>query len=1130
MKIKLTNTPFFKGRAILTNIMRTCIFLFCVTVFSFTPKNTLSQNTKIVISENVSVTVDEVFSIIGAQTDYRFIYPQEMFSNFPLMALKKGTIQVSKLLQRMTNEGGLSFKFTDNNTILIKKNSYQKEITGTITDRKGFPMSGVSVLEKGTLNGTQSDFDGNFKIKIFDKDAVLVISYMGYARQEIEVKDQVSLKIVMQEIAAELSEVVVVGYRKMRKADLTGAVSVVNMDEMKDLPAGNIIKNLQGRLPGVSITTNGGPGSPATIRIRGIGTLNNNDPLFVIDGVPTKKGMHELNPNDIETLQVLKDASSASIYGSRAANGVVIITTKKAKSDKVRVDLASTISFQHYGRHLNVLNTKQHAQVSWRAMINDGINPDHNIYLFDTQYDSNGSPVLNGVLFPEFIDPQGTMRPSDTDWFDEVSAPSFIRNVNLTFSKSSENADFLVTLGNINNDGIIEGTNVNRTNFRVNSEFRFLDNKLRIGENFQISRQSEINIPSNDIMFLTLVQQPIVPVYTVDGGWGGPAPGMSDRHNPVRLIEDNLQNKSTYIRPMGNLYVEMEPMDGLKLRSSFGIDYGLHYLRHLEKSYTSGFLSQPNNTVMNSTWYSGSWVFQNTLTYDFKINKSEINLLAGFERIKFENEQFSASKRGLAIENIDYAFLDVGTELPTSGGFGSRSSLQSFFGKINYSYDNKYLMSATVRKDGSSRFGENNRYAVFPAFSLGWRASEEVFMEKIDFISDLKLRFGWGQNGNQEISNTAIHNIYIASYATNATWAPDAGTAYDIDGNDGGELPSGFRLTQQANPDLKWETTTQTNFGIDVSFFNNKLNASVDYFIKRTDDILIRPPYLGALGEGGSRWVNGASIENQGFEAIVNYRTQLGDFKIDLSANASNYRNKVVHLPENVVNAYGGNGRDKNILGRSINSLFGYVEDGLFTSEEQVAAHADQPGKGLGRIRYKDINNDGVIDDDDRDWIGIGDPDFSYGFNTSVSWKNFDLNMFFQGVSGLDVFNDTKIYTDFTLVQGTNYGTRTLNAWSPENPNSTIPALSLSDNNWEARTSSYFMESGSYLKLRNLQVGYTFPESIIEKYHITDFRIFLQGQNLWTIKGSDYTGPDPENPGNGYPIPSIYTLGINISL
>ncbi|MEW2923078.1 TonB-dependent receptor [Muricauda sp. ANG21] len=1130
MEIKLTNRPFFWGRGLLNYIMRIYIFLFCATVFSFTPDNALSQSTKIVIDEDITVSVDEVFDIIDAQTDYRFIYPEEMFRDFPMMTLDRGTMKVSKLLKQLMELGGFSFILTDNNTILIKELGDQQRISGTVTDVGGMPLPGASVVEKGTTNGTQTDFDGNFSLEVSSADPILMVSYIGFTSKEIEVDDQAFLEIILQEATSKLEEVVVVGYGTQRKADLTGAVSVADMDEVKDLPPGNIIKNLQGRLPGVNITTNGHPGSPATIRIRGIGTLNNNDPLYVIDGVPTKKGMHELNPNDIESVQVLKDASSASIYGSRAANGVVIITTKKAKSGKVRVDLTSTLSFQQYGEHLDVLNTREHAQVAWRAMVNDGIEPNHNIYLFDTQNDSEGNPQLNGVLFPEFIDPQRTMRPADTDWFDEVSEPSFIKNLNLTFSKGTEDADFLLSLGHMDNDGVIRGTNVKRTSLRVNSEFRFLNNTLRIGENFQISRQSEVNVPADDIMFLALVQQPIVPVHTVDGGWGGPAPGMSDRHNPVRLIEDNLQNKSVYLRPMGNIYMELEPVNGLRLRSSFGLDYGLHYLRHLEKSYTSGFLSQPNNTVMNNTWYSGSWVFQNTLTYDFEFKEHKLNFLAGFEQIKFENEEFSASKRGLAIEDIDYAFLDVGTELPTAGGSGSRSSLRSFFGKINYSYDDKYLLSSTVRRDGSSRFGKNYQYGIFPAFSLGWRVSEENFMENLDFVSDFKFRFGWGQNGNQEISNTAIHNLYIADYATNATWAPDAGTAYDIDGNDGGELPSGFRLTQQANPDLKWETTTQTNFGADFSLFDHKLTASVDYFIKRTEDILIRPPYLGAVGEGGSRWVNGASVENRGIEAIVGYQFNVGEFKFDLTANASNYKNEVVFLPDEVVNAYGGNGRDKNILGRSINSLFGYVSDGLFTDEEQVLVHAEQPGKGLGRIRYADINGDDVIDDDDRDWIGIGDPDLAYGFNADVRWRNFSLNVFFQGITGLDVFNDTKIYTDFTSVQGTNYGTRTLQAWSPSNPTSTIPALSLSDNNWEARTSTYFMESGSYLKLRNLQLGYSFPETVLEKLHLTNFRVFLQGQNLWTIKDDSYTGPDPENPGNGYPIPSIYTLGINVSL
>lgn len=1001
----------------------------------------------------------------------------------------------------------------------------ERTVRGTVVGNDDqSPIPGVNVRVKGTARGTISNYDGQYEIAARE-DEVLVFSYIGLATKEVTVGSSDVIDVTMAIDIKQMEEVVVVGYQTQRRADLTGSVAVADLNEIEDFPPGNVMKNLQGRLPGVYVTTNGHPGSPATIRIRGIGTLNNNDPLYVIDGVPTKKGMHELNPNDIESLQVLKDASAASIYGSRAANGVIIVTTKKAKTGVMKVDFNATVSHQRYNNHLAMLNTRERAEVAWRAAINDGIEPNNPLYLFDDGFDDDGNPVLNNVLFPEFIDPQRTMRPGDTDWFDEVSAPSILQSYNLTLSNGNERAHFLLSLGHMDNNGVIKSSNVKRTNLRLNSEYNFINNKLKIGENFQISRQTEVGIPADDIMFLALVQQPIVPVHTVDGGWGGPAPGMSDRHNPVRLIEDNRQNQGTYIRPFGNIYVEAEFVEGLKFRSSFGIDYGLHYSRNLQKSYTSGFLSEPNNRVTNSTWFSGSWVFQNTLNYDFTVNNHSFSILGGIEQIKYSSEEFSASQRGLAIETIDYAFLNAGTELPVNGGSGSSSSLQSFFGKVNYSFNDKYLASFTMRRDGSSRFGKNNRYGNFPAFSLGWRMSEEGFLKNVNFISDLKLRFGWGQNGNQEISNTAVHNLYIAQYATDATWNPDAGTAYDIEGADRGELPSGFRLTQQANDNLRWETTTQTNFGLDFSLADYKLYGSVDYFIKRTDDILISPPYLGAIGEGGGRWVNGASMENKGIEVAVGYLIDLNDVQIDLSANASNYRNRVVHLPDEVVNAYGGNGRDKNILNRSINSLFGYVHDGLFNSEEEVAAHADQPGKGLGRIKYVDINSDDVIDDDDRDWIGVGDPLLAYGFNADVSWGSFSLNIFLQGITGLDVFNDTKLYTDFASVQGTNYGRRTLSAWTPDNPDTTIPALSLSDNNWESRTSTYFMESGSYLKLRNLQISYSLGSTFFQ-----NARIFLQGQNLFTIKDERFTGPDPENPGNGYPIPSMYSLGINVSL
>jgi TonB-linked SusC/RagA family outer membrane protein len=607
---------------------------------------------------------------------------------------------------------------------------------------------------------------------------------------------------------------------------------------------------------------------------------------------------------------------------------------------------------------------------------------------------------------------------------------------------------------------------------------------------------------------------------------------MADRQNPVRLIEENKQNKNYFGRLFGSAYADLQLMPGLHIKTNIGADYALNYARTLQDSYVSGFLSDPTNQVSTSQSYDGNIVWQNTLTYDKTFGKSKLNLLAGEENINYINQAFAGSGQGLAIENINYAYLSAATTNILNSGSGFGYALLSFFGKANYDYDGKYLLSATLRRDGSSRFGSNNQFGTFPAASAGWRLSEESFIkENAPVISDLKLRFGWGQTGNQEIANNGTYTLYSAIYGTNLTGAFDGGTAYDITGAGSGTLPSGFAQIQTGNNNLKWETSTQSNIGLDYGLFNNKITGSFDYFIKNTTGILISPAYLAVLGEGGNTYVNGASMKNQGFEAVVNYANQIShDWGVNISSNISAYRNKVTQLPSNVLSSYPGNGTTQTILGRSINSIYGYVADGLFTTQTQVDNSAVQPGKGLGRIRYKDLNGDGVINNLDQQYIGNFDPKFSYGLNVNVKYKNFNLNFFFQGVQGNSVYNTYKAITDFTsLAPGANWGTRVLQAWTPQNPTSTIPALTLVDNNDEARGSTYYVENGSYCKLRNLQLSYNLNDAL-KKYKIKNAKIYIQGSNLLTIKSKSYTDPDPENSTNEFPIPVVTTIGFDLSL
>lgn len=1013
----------------------------------------------------------------------------------------------------------------------------QAQVKGTVTAKEdGMPLPGVSVIVLGTTQGTATDFDGNYELNNVTATTTLVFSYIGYVTQEIVIGANTTIDVVLQEDSQQLDEVVLTGYTSQRKADITGAVSVVSMDEINKQTEPNPIKALQGRLPGVNISTDGSPsGSNTKINIRGIGTLNNTDPLYVIDGVPTKAGMHELNSNDIESIQVLKDASSASIYGSRASNGVIIITTKQGKTGKMRLNLSYYASFSDYANKLEVLNANDYGKVLWQSNVNDGLNPNANNLSYQFNWGVvDGQPKLFNIMVPEYLDAAKTLKATNTDWYNEISQQGKANSLDLSMSNGSEKGSYMLSLGYYGNNGIVKTTDFKRLSIRMNSSYNFWEGKLKLGENFSISRTNEVNDPG--VLDPALRALPIIPVRTVDGkGWGGPVGGMNDRQNPVRLLEYNKDNGYKYLRLFGNIFAELNPIENLKLKTSYGIDYSDYYKRALQRSYVSGYLKNDKNAVNIDQSNTVKWTWTNTANYDINAGNHNINLLAGTEMYKESFESTWLRKEDFLIESPDYMHPDAGTGEAYNGGSATSYSLVSYFGKATYDYDGRYLFSATLRHDGSSRFGKNNRFGTFPALSAGWRISSEAFAEKhLDFFSDLKLRAGWGQTGNQEISNEAIYSLYLANYAGgDPTWDTSYGTAYDMSGAGSGLLGSGFIAIQTGNDDLKWETTTQTNLGLDFGFLNQALTGSIDIYKKETEDILVLPPYLGVIGEGGNRWVNGASMENTGLEFALQYKNSLNEnFKYEIAGNIAFNRNKITMLPDEVKNNYGGNGLDDNILGRPINSMYGYVADGLFRTDDEVNNSAIQPGKDLGRIRYRDLNNDGIIDDQDRTWIGNPNPGFVYGLNLSFEYKNFDITTFWQGVGDIDVINQTKYQTDFWSVDdvGSNKGARLLNAWSPQNYNSSIPALTTIDNNAESRFSTYYVENGAYLKLRVLQLGYTLPKELVEKYQMSNLRLYANAQNLLTISSSKFTGIDPENPGFGYPLPLTVTLGINISL
>ena len=1019
-------------------------------------------------------------------------------------------------------------------TVCTVASAQQVNVSGVIKDATGETIIGASVMVKGTKTGTVTDFDGKFHVEC-TPGATLVISYIGYQTQEVKAAD--GMNVVLQEAANDLNEVVVTGYTTQRKADLTGAISVVSVDDIAKQNENNPIKALQGRVPGMNISADGSPSGTATVRIRGIGTLNNNDPLYIVDGVPTKAGMHELNGNDIESIQVLKDAASASIYGSRAANGVIIITTKKGKEGKIKVDFDGSIAVSTYAHKMKVLNAKEYGQVMWQAYVNDGMDPNTNGlgYRYDWGYNAQGTPVLNGISMKKYLDDAGTTPAADTDWFDETTRTGVIQQYNVSVSNGSDKGSSFFSLGYYKNLGIIKTSDFNRFSARMNTEYKLLKNKmLTVGEHFTLNRTSEVQAPGG---FLQNVLQfnPSLPIYTEDGNYAGPVGGYPDRYNPVAVLERNKDNRYTYWRMFGDAYLNLNPFKNFNIRTTFGLDYSQKQQRFFTYPVTEGNVANNKNGVEAKQEHWTKWMWNAVATYNMELGKSRIDLMAGMELNRQDDIYFSGYKEGFSILNPDYMWPDAGTTNPQAYGSGSGYSLVSFFGKANYNYADKYMASFTIRRDGSSRFGKNNRYATFPSVSAGWRINQENFLKKASWIDDLKIRASWGQTGNQEIDNLARYTLYVSNYGVNENGGQSYGTSYDIAGTNGGStLPSGFKRNQIGNDNIKWETTTQTDLGFDFAFFRNTLYGNFDWYFKKTKDILVNMPGIAVMGEGSSQWINAGEMENRGFEFNIGYRNQTHfGLKYDVTANISSYRNKITALPTTVAanGTFGGNGV-KSVIGHPMGAQVGYVADGIFKSQEEIDNHATQEGAGLGRIRWKDLTGDGKITEADQTWIYNPVPDFTYGFNIYLEYKNFDFTAFFQGVQGVDIISDLKKETDIWAglnVGFLNKGKRLLDAWSTSNPDSNVPALSLSDNNNEKRVSSYWVENGSYLKLRTIQFGYNFPGTIASKLAMQRLRMYVSAQNLFTVKSSSFTGVDPENPNYGYPIPLNITFGLNVT-
>ena len=1001
--------------------------------------------------------------------------------------------------------------------------AYAQDITvqGTVVSRADDePLIGATVMCNETHKGTATDIDGNFTLTV-PQGADLTVSYVGFQTKTVSAEPQ--MMIYLDEDSALLDEVVVIGYQTIRKADLTGAVSVMDMKEPLSQNTGNILNSMAGKLPGVNIVPNSAPGGGASIRVRGMSTANSsNEPLYIVDGVATSEGLNGINPSDIETLQVLKDAASASIYGSRAANGVVIITTKHGKGDRLNVTLNYSVSAQTIAKRYNMLDTESWGQAWWIAKQNAGATPPDNDYLAGI-YGSGLNPVVQ-----QFIGGNENYPVANTDWQKEVYRTAWTNNLTATVTNNTEKGSVLFSMNYINQDGNIKDTFYRRYSARVNSRFDF-NKYITIGENLMVAywknRGTDV-VGDRGIPVLALEMLPAIPVKGRNGDWANPMSLVGiDYQNPLWMMYNDRDDNSTSWRIMGNAFLEVKPIEGLVIKTNLGIEH----VQYLNRDLTRRMDANDQTYASGGYGQGDTWTWTNTANYNVTFKDyNHLNVLIGTEAIQYTNKTLDATRQGYISE--DEAFMQVGSGTTVWGAGGGKSawSVFSLFGKVDYNFDDRYLVSFTIRHDENSRFAKGHRGGTFPAFSLAWRPSAEPWFPKNEVLSDFKIRYSWGQNGNAFIPD--IYPAYTTyNYGT-------ANGSYDMEGTGNGST-SGITKAYTGNPDLTWETTTQNNIGVDLSFLGGSINLSGDFFIKKTKNMLTVPPVLNVAGENAGMWMNTGSMKNIGWELTFGYTSPYyGDFSWTGNINISQYKNKLLYL--NSQDSYLG-GNTRLIPGEPMGVYWGYVCDGIFQNEEQVANHATQTGAAPGRLIFRDLNGDGVINDDDRCIIGNPNPDLSLGLNLAFRYKGLTLDMFFSGDFGQDIYNDMKriLYFMSTNTGLSNRASDILEkAWSPENTGGTVPSLTTVDNNNEVRFSNYFIENGSYMKMKYLKLSYELPSKCIEKW-ASNLNVFFQVENVFTM--TKYKGLDPEIlpsdygvclfDNGAYPRPRSFSLGVNVT-
>lgn len=1094
-------------------IMRISTFLLMVCVFCSYAGNAHSQNAKVSIRMN-NVKLDKILNEIENQTDYLFIYNNQVDIN-KITSVKVKNEAVAQVLDRILSGTGINYELEGTHIILtteaikdLHAQQQAKTVTGTVTDVSGEPIIGANIRIKGTTTGTITDIDGNFSIKA-EPQSVIEVSYIGYLTQETVINNQKSIRFLLKEDTKTLDEVVVIGYGVQKKADLTGSVANINTEKLNTQSNANIGQALQGKIAGVDIVSQGGaPGSGTRIMVRGIGTLNNASPLYIVDGMYMNSIDH-INPNDIASIDVLKDASSAAIYGSRAANGVIIVTTKEGSNTEGKpiIDLSVNLGISTASKFLDMLDAKGWAEVTTIAR------------------QAIGKPALDMAT--------DLANKPDNDWQDIMFRPALMQNYNLSVKGGGKYSTYYTGLGYFNQDGIVKGTNYQRYNIQSKNDYK--RGIFSAGTNLIISfsHDKPLHQELRGGMIGTILQSvPTLEKYddTREGGYGGTYGDVVNIPHPLAIIDDNIMDRyNENVKIFANLYAQIELFKGLKYKLNLTPDFSFERYKNYLNKYDFGLATNSITQLTERQRRRRNILVENLLTFDRTFGEHKISALAGYTYQDSRFRHIQAYGEGLpqGLEEIDAATTNRSNE-----GNSWRSVLTSILGRVFYSYQNKYLFTATIRRDGSSKFGENNRYGYFPSFSLGWNVAEEKFMENVHWLDQLKLRGGYGVLGNQEIDNYQ----YSSTITTGINYP---------DGNGGllqGAFPKNF-----ANPDIKWEETAMTNVGIDFMAFNNRLSLTADYYVKNTKDILLTVPIPISSGGANDPIRNAGKIRNNGFEFNLGWMDQPNpDISYGINLIGSFNKNKVIAMGSESGSIKGGS-TNQNITtsetkaGYPIGGYWLISTAGYFNSQEEVDAYAKdgkkiQPAAEPGDIKFVDANNDGVINDDDRVFQGSPFPDFTFALNGNMRYKNFDLSIGLQGVLGNKIYNATR-QTLEDVTKGSNFLASCLDYWTPENKNASHPRLTWDDPNRNTRAESdRYLENGSYLRLRSVQLGYTFPQTWF-KGAIQHARVYINAENLFTI--TSYSGYSPDvNADNAnyrgfdnfiYPTNRTFMLGLNVT-